>query len=37
MQKESIGSDAFVKIFQDMEQASDDVFTILDKMLQEKQ
>jgi len=37
IQTESIGSDSFVKIFHDMEHASDDVFAILDRMLQEKQ
>lgn len=36
MQKESIGSDAYVQIFQEMEHASDEVFMILDKMLDEK-
>ena len=37
IQTESIGSDSFVQIFHDMEHASDDVFAILDRMLQEKQ
>ncbi len=36
MQTESIGSDEFVKIFEEMEHASDGVFATLDRMLQEK-
>lgn len=34
---ERIGDEGFIKIFKEMEQASDDVFLILDQMLQEKQ
>lgn len=37
LQTETIGSAAFVQAFDEMEQASDGVFTILDRMLQEKQ
>ncbi|MCX6074054.1 MAG: CZB domain-containing protein [Campylobacterales bacterium] len=33
---ESINSDSFVQIFHDMEEASDTVFVILDRILQEK-
>lgn len=37
MKTESIGSERFVKVFEEMEHASDGVFTTLDRMLQEKQ
>ncbi|HEX5330465.1 MAG TPA: methyl-accepting chemotaxis protein [Sulfuricurvum sp.] len=36
MKTEEIGSDRFVKIFEEMEHASDGVFATLDRMLQEK-
>ncbi len=36
MKSEEIGSDGFVKIFEEMEHASDGVFSTLDRMLQEK-
>jgi len=36
IQSESIGSDKFVQWFEEMEHASNDVFTILDKILEEK-
>lgn len=37
MKTESIGSEKFVKVFEEMEHASDGVFETLDRMLQEKQ
>ncbi|HZF70876.1 MAG TPA: methyl-accepting chemotaxis protein [Sulfuricurvum sp.] len=37
IQTESIGSEEFVRVFKEMEHASDEVFSILDRMLQEKQ
>lgn len=37
MKTESIGSEHFVKIFEEMEHASDGVFATLDRMLHEKQ
>ncbi len=37
MKTESIGSERFVKVFEEMEHASDGVFSTLDRMLQEKQ
>ena len=37
MKTESIGSEHFVKVFEEMEHASDGVFSILDRMLKEKQ
>lgn len=37
MHTETIGSDALVRMFEDMEHASDAVFETLDRMLQEKQ
>ncbi|MDD5160090.1 MAG: methyl-accepting chemotaxis protein [Sulfuricurvum sp.] len=37
IQTKSIGSEDFFRVFQDMEHASDEVFVILDRMLQEKQ
>jgi ribosome recycling factor len=36
MKTDEIGSDRFVKIFEEMEHASDTVFNTLDRMLQEK-
>lgn len=36
MKSEEIGSDQFVKVFEEMEHASDGVFATLDRMLQEK-
>jgi methyl-accepting chemotaxis protein len=36
MKTEEIGSDQFVKVFEEMEYASDGVFATLDRMLQEK-
>lgn len=36
IQTESIGSEDFLRVFQEMEHASDEVFAILDRMLQEK-
>ncbi|PHM18172.1 MAG: chemotaxis protein [Sulfuricurvum sp. PD_MW2] len=36
MKTDEIGSDRFVKIFEEMEHASDSVFNTLDRMLQEK-
>jgi len=36
MKTESIGSERFVKVFEEMEHASDGVFATLDRMLQEK-
>lgn len=36
MKTQEIGSDQFVKIFEEMEHASDQVFATLDRMLQEK-
>lgn len=36
MKTEGIGSEHFVKVFEEMEQASDGVFATLDRMLQEK-
>ncbi|KFN38619.1 MAG: chemotaxis protein [Sulfuricurvum sp. MLSB] len=37
MHTETVGSDALVRAFEEMEHASDGVFAILDQMLQEKQ
>jgi methyl-accepting chemotaxis protein len=37
MKTESIGSERFVKVFEEMEHASDGVFVTLDRMLHEKQ
>ncbi|MDD5053396.1 MAG: methyl-accepting chemotaxis protein [Sulfuricurvum sp.] len=37
LKTESIGSEQYIKTFEDMERASDGVFTILDQMLHEKQ
>jgi hypothetical protein len=37
MKTESIGSEKFVKVFEEMEHASDGVFETLDRMLKEKQ
>ena len=37
MHTETVGSDALVRAFEEMEHASDGVFAILDRMLQEKQ
>jgi len=37
LHSESIGSDKMVRAFEEMEHASDGVFTTLDRMLQEKQ
>ena len=36
MKTEGIGSEHFVKVFEEMEHASDGVFATLDRMLQEK-